>query len=58
VSDNGPGFPAGHATIGRRPRPTAAGGRGLWIAQQMTDHLHIDSGPAGTTARISIRESS
>jgi hypothetical protein len=27
---------------------------GLWIVQQMTDALTIDSGPTGTTARITV----
>jgi hypothetical protein len=27
---------------------------GLWIAEQMTDDLQIDSSPAGTVVRISI----
>jgi hypothetical protein len=37
-----------------RPRVSATGGMGLWIVQQMTDAVTIDSGPTGTTARISI----
>ena len=33
---------------------SAAGGMGLWIVQQMTDALVIDSGPTGTVAQITI----
>ena len=55
VSDNGPGFPA-EEYLGRADRPpvTAVGGIGLWIVQRMADSLSIDSGGAGTTARISV----
>lgn len=55
VQDNGPGFSAAEYVSPRnRPAPSAAGGMGLWIAQQMTDDLQIDAGPAGTVVRISI----
>lgn len=30
------------------PSPTGIGGRGLWIARQISDRLTIDSGPSGT----------
>jgi anti-sigma regulatory factor (Ser/Thr protein kinase) len=55
VSDDGAGF-AVDEYLGRsaRPRVSATGGMGLWIVQQMTDAVTIDSGPTGTTARISI----
>jgi anti-sigma regulatory factor (Ser/Thr protein kinase) len=55
VSDGGPGFPADDY-LARRERPavTATGGIGLWIVRQLTDSVHINSGPGGTTARISV----
>jgi anti-sigma regulatory factor (Ser/Thr protein kinase) len=55
VRDDGDGF-AVEDYLGRsaRPRLSAAGGMGLWIVQQMTDALTIDSGPTGTTARITV----
>jgi anti-sigma regulatory factor (Ser/Thr protein kinase) len=55
IRDEGEGF-AVDDYLGRsaRPRLSAAGGMGLWIVQQMTDAVAIDSGPGGTTARITI----
>jgi anti-sigma regulatory factor (Ser/Thr protein kinase) len=39
--------------VGRvRPTPTQAGGRGLWIANQVCDLVRIRSGEAGTSARL------
>ena len=32
--------------------PTPTGGMGLWIAQQISHSLTIESGPGGTTVRI------
>jgi serine/threonine-protein kinase RsbW len=53
VQDNGPGFSADDYVRPRnRPAASASGGMGLWIAQQMTDHLQIDSSTAGTVVRI------
>ncbi|WP_329110841.1 ATP-binding protein [Micromonospora sp. NBC_01699] len=53
VRDRGPGFPAaGYLNRSQRPTPSPDGGMGLWIVQQTTDTLSIDSGPAGTTVRI------
>ena len=53
ISDRGRGFPAA-AYLDRRERPVATptGGMGLWIAQQISDSLTIESGPGGTTVRI------
>lgn len=54
VRDNGPGFSAAdYVSLRSRPPLSVAGGMGLWIAQQMTDDLRIDSSPAGTVVRIS-----
>jgi len=50
VRDHRPGFDSkpyvGAATA---QRPSANGGMGLWIAQQMAQAIRIDSSPAGTT---------
>ena len=49
VRDWGPGFDARPYVRRRdRPPPSANGGMGLWIAQQMSQAMHIDSGPSGT----------
>lgn len=37
------------------PRPGTPGNRGLWLAQQLTDSLVIDSGPHGTTVTVTAR---
>ena len=39
---------AGRAT----PPPTAVGGRGLWLANQLCDLVQLRSGPAGTVVRM------
>lgn len=55
VIDRGAGFAAASYQDRReRPAATPSGGMGLWIAQQTTDGLSIDSGPAGTTVRIVV----
>jgi len=35
-----------------RPAPDVPGGRGLWLAAELTDELAIKSGEEGTTVRI------
>ncbi|MEV4619346.1 SpoIIE family protein phosphatase [Asanoa sp. NPDC049573] len=53
VRDRGTGFPAAdYLTRQERPTPSPTGGMGLWIAQQTSHDLHIESGPAGTLVRI------
>jgi hypothetical protein len=53
ISDNGPGFrdPAQAGTS--LPAPNAQGGRGLWIARQMSD-LTIITTTAGSTITAAI----
>ena len=48
VSDDGPGLPDPVHLGTELPAPNNAGGRGLWIARQMSD-LTIDTTPIGTT---------
>lgn len=47
---------SGHLTeplVGRlRPTPTQAGGRGLWLANQLCDLVQLRSGTAGTVVRL------
>jgi anti-sigma regulatory factor (Ser/Thr protein kinase) len=52
VIDHGPG--ADYVPIAL-PGPGTPGHRGLWLAQQLTDSLVIDSGPHGTTATVTAR---
>ncbi|MEV0719815.1 SpoIIE family protein phosphatase [Asanoa sp. NPDC050611] len=53
VRDHGGGFPAAEYLARQvRPTPSSTGGMGLWIAQQTSHALHIESGPAGTLVRI------
>ncbi|MFI7578295.1 ATP-binding protein [Micromonospora sp. NPDC049497] len=56
VTDYGPGFNNAHY-VPRTERPSLSetGGMGLWVVGQMADFLLIDSGPAGTTIRITPR---
>ncbi|MEE6309447.1 ATP-binding protein [Plantactinospora veratri] len=53
VSDTGAGIGADRLDDRRRPLPEIAGGWGLWLARQLSDEMVVDSGPAGTTVRIS-----
>jgi len=53
VRDSGAGFPAASFLARQeRPTPSPIGGMGLWIAQQTSHDLQIESGPAGTLVRI------
>ena len=53
VTDHGAGMPAGAAFA--RPAPRDPGGRGLWLAAQLTDTIKVISGNGGTAVRISTR---
>lgn len=39
----------------RAPRPGQLGGRGLWVAGQLCDHLEIASSPGRTVVRVHMR---
>ncbi|MFU8876328.1 ATP-binding protein [Micromonospora sp. SL4-19] len=52
VIDDGPGTEDVPIAL---PRPRTPGHRGLWLAQQLTDSLVIDSGPRGTTVTVTAR---
>jgi anti-sigma regulatory factor (Ser/Thr protein kinase) len=47
VVDRGPGLARPIPT--RTPPTSSVSGRGLWIAQQLTEQLEIVTGPSGTT---------
>ena len=53
VRDHGAGLSATPGTD--LPHPTDIGGRGLWLARQLCDHLDIDSSTSGTTVRLAMR---
>ena len=54
IRDNGPGFAAtDYVDRAEAPMPSPRGGMGLWIVQQTSESLAIESTPAGTTVRIS-----
>jgi serine/threonine-protein kinase RsbW len=52
VSDHGPGISAQSLDNRSRPAPETAGGWGLWLARELTDAMDVETGPAGTTVRI------
>ena len=57
VRDHGSGFdPARFLGRPRRPPLTARGGMGLWLVEQTTELLSLNSGPGGTTIRIAPRD--
>lgn len=53
VSDAGGGIAQEQLGTQGRPAPHVAGGWGLWLAEQLSDHMVLKTGPAGTTVRIS-----
>jgi anti-sigma regulatory factor (Ser/Thr protein kinase) len=52
VADNGPGLPTGYEAPPQPPPPSAPGGRGLWLASQLSQ-LEIRTGCHGTTVNLS-----
>jgi anti-sigma regulatory factor (Ser/Thr protein kinase) len=52
VQDAGPGMPCS-VTL-RLPPPTAPGGRGLWLASNLVDHVDVRSEPKGTTVHLEM----
>jgi serine/threonine-protein kinase RsbW len=55
VTDRGDGMPAGRRRAPRRPAIDEPGGRGLWLAGELTDDIEVDSGAGGTAVRVSVR---
>jgi serine/threonine-protein kinase RsbW len=54
VTDAGSGFDYGRIVRTHPPLMLGQRGRGLWIVRQLTDHVHVDTGPTGTTVRIEL----
>lgn len=50
VDDAGPG--AGLATAGLRPPDGQLRGRGMWVVRQVTDVVHVGTGPDGTGVEL------
>ena len=53
VNDHGTGIHGAHVNGHNRPEPGTLGGWGLWLARQIADGVHIDTGRTGT--KISLR---
>jgi serine/threonine-protein kinase RsbW len=54
VTDTGRGFPDGVPVNGGPPAADTPGGRGILLAQQLTDALLITDTPAGVTASVTV----
>jgi len=50
VRDRGPGVPA--SAPQQLPPPDRLGGRGLWLARQLSDDFSLHTSPAGTLVRL------
>jgi serine/threonine-protein kinase RsbW len=57
VVDRGSGLSRARPVRARRPPADQPGGWGLWLADELTDALKLETGPDGTTVRISTRAS-
>lgn len=53
VSDTGLGIDPNRLHDHSRPPADSAGGWGLWLVRRLSDAMTVESGPAGTTVRIS-----
>ncbi|GGM17001.1 hypothetical protein GCM10010129_71470 [Streptomyces fumigatiscleroticus] len=54
VSDEGPGFADGVEVPVVCGTETAEGGRGLWMAQQLTGRMEINTGTTGTVVTLAV----
>jgi anti-sigma regulatory factor (Ser/Thr protein kinase) len=54
VSDDGLGLPPGLPLLARRPPLDGVGGRGIWLARALCDHLDLVSTPRGTTVTATV----
>ena len=55
VTDRGSGLAAPRPDKPQRPSVDEPGGRGLWLAAELTDTLQLQTGADGTSVRISSR---
>jgi serine/threonine-protein kinase RsbW len=55
VVDRGPGIDRARPVKMQRPAANQPGGWGLWLAAELTDAMTLETGPDGTTVRISTR---
>ncbi|HLL65377.1 MAG TPA: ATP-binding protein [Micromonosporaceae bacterium] len=53
VADQGPGIPGGQINGYHLPDPTEVRGRGIWLTRQICDRVDVQTGPSGTTVRVS-----
>lgn len=53
VSDRGTGFDHSRLSFDARPVAETPGGWGLWLAGKLSDRMEVQTGPGGTTVRIS-----
>ena len=54
VSDDGPGFGDSVPAAADPPSAETLGGRGLWLARQLTDTLLITNGPSGVIVSVTV----
>jgi anti-sigma regulatory factor (Ser/Thr protein kinase) len=54
VTDDGPGIPRRYLDALGQRRPGGPGGHGLWLARQLCDSVHIETGPQQGT-RVLLR---
>jgi anti-sigma regulatory factor (Ser/Thr protein kinase) len=54
VLDYGPGFGADVPAAGVPPPAETPGGRGLWLARQLTDTLMVSDRPDGVTVSVTV----
>ena len=52
VRDAGPGMPC--SIMLALPPPQATGGRGMWLARELADHMEVRSGNDGSTVRLEM----
>jgi serine/threonine-protein kinase RsbW len=52
VRDAGPGMPC--SITFTLPPPQATGGRGMWLAGKLADHMEVQSNQLGTTIRLEM----
>lgn len=57
VIDQGAGLAVPRPDHPDRPKVDEPGGRGLWLAGELTDSIDVRTGSDGTTVRISARGS-